>query len=65
VEKPHETWTVRKQKQNVDMASECERNVECDGDVPTSMSDYCDSVRGVDSGVGDCREAVIKKAIAL
>jgi hypothetical protein len=47
------------------MASECERNVECDGDVPTSMSDYCDSVRGVDSGVGDCKEAVIKKAIAL
>jgi hypothetical protein len=51
--------------ENVDMASEGERNVECDGDVPTSMSDYCDSVRGVDSGVGDCREAVIKKAIAL
>ncbi|KAI5595609.1 hypothetical protein BDE02_03G151600 [Populus trichocarpa] len=51
--------------ENVDMASEGERNVECDGDVPTSMSDYCYSVRGVDSGVGDCREAVIKKAIAL
>jgi hypothetical protein len=51
--------------ENVDMASEGERKVECDGDVPTSMSDYCDSVRGVDSGVGDCREAVIKKAIAL
>ncbi|XP_011020985.1 PREDICTED: uncharacterized protein LOC105123173 [Populus euphratica] len=51
--------------ENVDMASEGDRNVECDGEVPTLMSDYCDSVLGVDSGVGDCRGAVIKKAIAL
>eukprot|EP00258_Populus_trichocarpa_P003094 XP_002303771.3 uncharacterized protein LOC7481202 [Populus trichocarpa] len=31
--------------ENVDMASEGERNVECDGDVPTLMSDYCEPER--------------------
>lgn len=31
--------------ENVDMASEGERKVECDGDVPTMMSDYCEPER--------------------
>lgn len=31
--------------ENVDMASEGERKVECDGDVPTLMSDYCEPER--------------------
>ncbi|KAG6783094.1 hypothetical protein POTOM_012529 [Populus tomentosa] len=30
---------------NVDMASEGEKKVECDGDVPTLMSDYCEPER--------------------
>uniref|UniRef100_A0A6N2K9W7 BAG domain-containing protein n=1 Tax=Salix viminalis TaxID=40686 RepID=A0A6N2K9W7_SALVM len=31
--------------ENVEMCCEGERNVECDGDVPTSMSDYCEPER--------------------
>lgn len=31
--------------ENVDMASEGERKVQCDGDVPTLMSDYCEPER--------------------
>ena len=31
--------------ENVEMCCEGERNVECDGDVPTSISDYCEPER--------------------
>ncbi|KAF9686152.1 hypothetical protein SADUNF_Sadunf03G0128800 [Salix dunnii] len=31
--------------ENVEMCCEGERNVECDGDVPTPMSDYCEPER--------------------